>query len=207
MSTKNNNNNSEWIKCQSLFLAANKTYFLFLGIMTSNYVYRNTKTVFMALRPDSESWPPLTGLRDDLSHTTLGRTPLGKWSVRRKDNKQHLLEKDIHAVGGIRTRNPSKRTARAATGIGKTKIYGTVIRITLFCTRKTRAVCKKMVVSLEPLNGKYRIFSNLIRTSFCRFLKRKKKLVRGSNPYLSFNRPSPTRQTDSVMSDDGESDE
>ena len=31
---------------------------------------------------------------------------------------------------------------------------------------------------------------NLIRTSFCRFLKRKKKkLVRGSNPHLSFNRP------------------
>ena len=30
----------------------------------------------------------------------------------------------------------------------------------------------------------YRIFSNLIRTSFCRFLKRKKKLVRGSNPQL-----------------------
>jgi len=30
---------------------------------------------------------------------------------------------------------------------------------------------------------------NLIRTSFCWFLKRKKKLVRGSNPHLSFNRP------------------
>jgi len=48
---------------------------------------------------------------------------------------------------------------------------------------------------------------NLICTSFCRFFKRKKKLVRGSNPHLSFNRPLPTRQTDSVMSDDGESDE
>jgi len=47
---------------------------------------------------------------------------------------------------------------------------------------------------------------NLIRTSFCRFLKRK-KLIRGSHPHLSFNRPLPTRQTDSVMSDDGESDE
>ena len=35
----------------------------------------------------------------------------------------------------------------------------------------------------------YRIFSNLIRTRFCRFLKRKKKLVRGSNPHLSFYRP------------------
>ena len=49
---------------------------------------------------------------------------------------------------------------------------------------------------------------NLIRTSICRFLKRKKKkLVLGSNPHFSFNRPLPTRQTDSVMSDDGESDE
>ena len=28
-----------------------------------------------------------------------------------------------------------------------------------------------------------------------------------SNPRHSFNRPLPTRQTDSVMSDDGESDE
>ena len=39
--------------------------------------------------------------------------------------------------------------------------------------------------------SKYRIFSNLISTSFCLFLKRKKKkqLVRGSNPHLSFNRP------------------
>jgi len=35
----------------------------------------------------------------------------------------------------------------------------------------------------------YRICPNLIRTSFCRFLKRKKKLVRVSNPHLSFNRP------------------
>jgi len=53
----------------------------------------------------------------------------------------------------------------------------------------------------------YRIFSNLIRTNFCRFLKRKKELVRGFNPHLSFNRPMPTRQTDSVISDDGESDD
>ena len=41
---------------------------------------------------------------------------------------------------------------------------------------------------------------NLIRTSFCRFVKRK-KLVRGSNPHLSFNRPLPTRQTDWIILD------
>ena len=65
--------------------------------------------------------------------------------------------------------------------------------------------CKKQQALFSK---KYSIFSNLIRTSFCRFLKRKKKkrkLVRGSNPHLSFNRPLPTRRTD--MSDDGESDE
>ena len=47
----------------------------------------------------------------------------------------------------------------------------------------------------------YRIFSNLIRTSFCRFLKRKKTLVPGSNPLLSFNRPLPTRQTNWIILD------
>ena len=40
---------------------------------------------------------------------------------------------------------------------------------------------------------------NLIRTSFCRFLKRKKKLVRGCNPHLSFNRPLHTRQTNLTL--------
>jgi len=60
---------------------------------------------------------------------------------------------------------------------------------------------------------RYRIFSNLNRTSFCRFLKRKKKLVRGSNPHLWEDddeyRDDSNRLTDndSVMSDDGECDE
>jgi len=43
---------------------------------------------------------------------------------------------------------------------------------------------------------------NLFRTSFCRFLKQtKKKLIRGSNPHLSFNRSLPTRQTDWIILD------
>ena len=40
---------------------------------------------------------------------------------------------------------------------------------------------------------------NLIRTNFCWFLKRKKKLVRSSNPHLSFNRPLPTRLSDWII--------
>jgi len=56
----------------------------------------------------------------------------------------------------------------------------------------------------------YRIFSNLIRTSFCRFLKRKKKLVRGSNPHLweddgeDKDDSDWVTDSDSGMSDDGE---
>ena len=41
---------------------------------------------------------------------------------------------------------------------------------------------------------------NLIHNSFWQFLKRK-KLVRGSNPHLSFDRPMPTRQTDGIILD------
>jgi hypothetical protein len=41
-------------------------------------------------------------------HTTLDRTPLDEWSARRT---QHSQQTDIHALGGIRTHNPSKRAA------------------------------------------------------------------------------------------------
>ena len=51
------------------------------------------------------------------------------------------------------------------------------------CTRK---VAKRNQL---PYILKSNPHPNLIRTSFCRFLKRKKKVVSGSNPHLSFNRP------------------
>jgi hypothetical protein len=47
-------------------------------------------------------------------HTTLGRTPLGEWSVRRRDlclTTHNAHKRNIHASGGIRTHNPSKRLA------------------------------------------------------------------------------------------------
>jgi hypothetical protein len=49
-----------------------------------------------------------------LRHTTFSRTPLDEWSVRRGElylTKQRSKVTDIHAPGGIRTRNPSKRSA------------------------------------------------------------------------------------------------
>jgi hypothetical protein len=48
-------------------------------------------------------------LNDDLV-----KTPLDEGSVRRKDfylTIQYLQQTDSHATGGIRTRNPGKRTA------------------------------------------------------------------------------------------------
>ena len=57
-----------------------------------------------------------------------------------------------------------------------------------YCTDGSIMVINDRNMSLFLNKKRYRIFSNLIRTSFWRFLKRKKKLVRGSNPHLSFNR-------------------
>ena len=57
-------------------------------------------------------------------HTTVGRTPLDEWSARRSDlyltNTQHSQRTTIHAPGGIRTRNSSRRSAldHSATGTG-----------------------------------------------------------------------------------------
>jgi hypothetical protein len=48
-------------------------------------------------------------------HTIVGRTPLDEWSARRRDlyltNTQHSQQTNIHAPGGIGTRNPSRRAA------------------------------------------------------------------------------------------------
>ena len=51
-----------------------------------------------------------------LRHTTLGRTPLDKWSARRRDlylttHNTHQRERDINVPDGIRTHNPCKRAA------------------------------------------------------------------------------------------------
>jgi hypothetical protein len=47
--------------------------------------------------------------------STVGRTPLDEWSAPRRDlfltNTQHSKQTNIHALGGIRTRNPSRRAA------------------------------------------------------------------------------------------------
>ena len=59
--------------------------------------------------------PLYRGFMITLRHTTCDRTPLDEWSVRRRDLyliTKHSQETDIHAAGGIRTHNPSKRAAK-----------------------------------------------------------------------------------------------
>ena len=66
--------------------------------------------------------------------------------------------------------------------------FGVILLISSYFYKQYQSIvlCKGPCAFCEV----YRIFLNLIRTSFCRFLKRKKKkLVRCSNPHLSFNRP------------------
>jgi hypothetical protein len=48
------------------------------------------------------------------AHTTVGRTPLDKGSAHRRDlylTTQTLYKTNIHAPGGIRIHDPSKRAA------------------------------------------------------------------------------------------------
>jgi hypothetical protein len=110
-------------------------YFIQQNII-SNAVYYFTQFhklySFRFLWRNSPQWTmpsSLSRLHDHTqTHTTIGRTPLDEWSARRRDfyltTTQHSQERDIHAPGGIRTRNPSKRALQthaldcAATGIG-----------------------------------------------------------------------------------------
>ena len=67
----------------------------------------------------SPTWARASLFTKFLDHTqrrtTVGRTPLDECSARRKrplpDNTQHSQQTDIHATGGIRTHNLSRRAA------------------------------------------------------------------------------------------------
>jgi len=69
----------------------------------------------VALRPDSRSWPPLAGLRNHTqAHHTRKDSSGQVISPKQRplpDNTQHSQERDIHAPGGIRNRNPSKQAS------------------------------------------------------------------------------------------------
>jgi hypothetical protein len=64
--------------------------------------------------PSGPRHPHCRGFTITLRHTTLSRTLLDEWSVRRRNlylTTQHSQQTDTHAPGEIRTHNPSKRAA------------------------------------------------------------------------------------------------
>jgi hypothetical protein len=64
--------------------------------------------------PSGSGSPPYRGFTITLRHTTVGRTPLGEWSARRRDlflTMHDTHKRDIHATSRIRTRNPIKGDA------------------------------------------------------------------------------------------------
>ena len=80
-------------------------------IKTEDYLFLASTTP-----PPSEPGPPHSwGFLDHIQRRiTVGRTPLDEWSARRRDlylTTQHSQQTDIHAPGGIRTRNFSRRAA------------------------------------------------------------------------------------------------
>jgi len=68
-----------------------------------------------ATAPGRPGSPNYRGFTITHRHSTFRKTPLDEWSARHTnvylDNTQHSQETDVHAAGGIRTRNPSKRAA------------------------------------------------------------------------------------------------
>jgi len=68
--------------------------------------------------PPPSQWARATSFTRFLDHTqrrtTVGRTAVEEWSVRRRDlylTTQHSRQTSIHVVGGIRTHNLSRRAA------------------------------------------------------------------------------------------------
>jgi len=67
--------------------------------------------------PSGPGSPHYRGYTITIGHTTLSRTLRDEWSARRRDlyltthNTQHSQQTNIHAPGGIRTRNSSERAA------------------------------------------------------------------------------------------------
>jgi hypothetical protein len=84
-------------------------------------------------------------------HKTVGRTSLDEWWARRRDlyltNTQHSQQTNFYAPSGIRTHNPSKRSAadRSATGLGSrdhhwgAKIKSYCMRLTTWLYARTHA--------------------------------------------------------------------
>jgi len=74
-------------------------------VLLHSYMKRNIDSFQGATAPSVPGLHQYRAFTNTLRHTTLGRMS------DRPDNTQHSQETDIHAPGGIRTLNPSKRAA------------------------------------------------------------------------------------------------
>jgi hypothetical protein len=92
-------------------------------------------------------------------HNTVGRTPLDEWSARRRDlyltSTQHSQRTNIHALGGIRTRNLSRRAERSGAARSGQQLVIQLVetkRSTNWITRcwPLRCMC---VFTLRPLSN------------------------------------------------------
>ena len=107
------------------FCAAHASWCLFV------FVFLALKPIVVVFsQPSSGLYPPrFLGflITHKTTRATVGRTPLDEWSIRRRDlylTTQLSQQTNIHAPGGIRTHNLSRRAPktyaldRAATGTG-----------------------------------------------------------------------------------------
>ena len=77
----------------------------YVMLLLYSYVKRNIDSFHGATAPSVPGSPHYRAFTITVRHTTLSR--MSDWP----DNTQHSQETDIHAPGGIRTLNPSKRAA------------------------------------------------------------------------------------------------
>ena len=93
----------------------NGAYLLVSATFQSRCTYLFSFTLSLAQQPNAGQGRLILGVFRSHNDTPVGRPPLGEGSARHRGlylhTTQHSQETDIHAPGGIQTRNPSKRLA------------------------------------------------------------------------------------------------
>jgi hypothetical protein len=110
--------------------------------ISGNKTAANVKTVLWPDSPRGPRPPNYRGFIITIRHNKLGWTPLDEWSACRRDvylTTHHSEEGDVHAPGGIRTRNPSKWTAADP----RPRPYSYCDRRSFEDTSVTTCICKR----------------------------------------------------------------
>jgi hypothetical protein len=101
----------QWWYVNAVFNAVYITVLFFFTIDWAKPHRRFVSQSLTLLPTHSRCRGCLFSLDHTQTHTTVGRTPLDEGSARRRDNTNTVQEKKIHAPVGIRTHDPSKRSA------------------------------------------------------------------------------------------------